>query len=897
MSTGEVPFTANAAISVLLAHVSDPPRPPRLLNPGVDRRLEAIIMKALEKEPSLRHQSARELRADLRRIVFAASTSSSQRKAVGKSEYPRISREETDEDNEPTLEQKKPPPTPEDDEPTLEYRRPAPMPPRAEADPVSAPVERTLEQNGPQPSLEDLAQQNPDLAPVRHPPTDRSPPAEPGPIEGTTTAFEAPQQPLLVDRAPPKTEPPPPPITDPQVGFADLLTAVTAAIARTTYYERAHPEFARSLGQLEGAIQKPLKGRSELSFARRDGHTSDLAVMTGAGESMELVKAVPGGIGVSCAQRLGDVFARRGLVALTFKEGADERELADAVELLSGPECSSKELQGHFTLRGLTKVSILFASEMLGRERRLPWQVMLAISRIARDVASIPKIVRDADPEKKSRLRTALISDVTRALRTPEQVRLLLTSWDLIAAELGDGAELLRAEVPQALVASLAHRMLLRVAGLLLSEMEALASAEAPAGGIVPAPPAIVRELMVVIGNRFIKERTIESDEVLRELHTRAVLSFPELPEDLQLWILAEQEAEVIAKDPEQVLRVLDSIYDLPRYAREAATLSRAIRVLARRGEVAPLFTVVVRLQQRHARGSEAGDETREAIAAKTLANLADTEVLVSVARVLLSGRGALRDPAQGILASFGEVGARALCQVRAEGNDVVRIRFVDAIKEIGRPALPALFEKLDGMRPGDDPALAEDILRALPEFEDEKTGGIVSKLLQHRAASVRRAAANALAGPWGPLARVALLSALDDSDDRVRVAALTGLRKVTPIDLEIVRRVERILAAPGMASDNVYAVGASLLGEAVADAREEAISALCTAIQARPRGVVARLTGGPTATFESPFVVETLARALIQIGGERGRDAVRKRAEKSRGPLKTKLSALLAGD
>src|SRR5262249_46521021 len=194
---------------------------------------------------------------------------------------------------------------------------------------------------------------------------------------------------------------------------------------------------------------------------------------------------------------------------------------------------------------------------------------------------------KEADPERKKKLRTALISDVTRALRTPEQVRLLLTSWDLIAEGLGEGAELERAQVPSALVASLAHPMLLRVAGVLLNEMEAgaTASGEPAPGGIVPAPAAIVQQLMQVIGARFIKERTIESDEVLRELHTRAVLSFPELPEDLQLWILAEQQAEVIAKDPEQVLRVLDSVFELPRYAREVGTLSRAMRVLARRGE------------------------------------------------------------------------------------------------------------------------------------------------------------------------------------------------------------------------------------------------------------------------------------------------------------------------
>src|SRR5262249_18321415 len=155
----------------------------------------------------------------------------------------------------------------------------------------------------------------------------------------------------------------------------------------------------------------------------------------------------------------------------------------------------------------------------------------------------------------------------------------------------------------------------------------------------------------------------------------------------------------------------------------------------------------------------------------------------------------------------------------------------------------PALNELIERIGPTDDPHVAEDVLRALPVIEDERVGGLVANLLRHQAASVRRAAATALAGPWGPLARVALLSALDDADDRVRVAALNGLRKVTTVDLEIVRRVEKILSAPGTANDNVYAMAASLLGEAVQDAREEAITALCTAIQARPRGVVARLT------------------------------------------------------
>jgi HEAT repeat protein len=697
--------------------------------------------------------------------------------------------------------------------------------------------------------------------------------------------------------APPTADvgPPPPSLADPSVGFAEFLTAVTSAVARTTYYERGHPEFTRSLNLLGSVMGRPLERRVEITFARRDQHSNELAVMTGWGEMLDLVKAAAGGVGAACAQRLGETFVRRGLVSLTFKEGLDERELGDAVELLSGPEVPPKELQAQFIARNLTKVSILFVAEMLGKERRLPWQVMLCISRIARDLEAVPKMVRAADPDRKKRLRTALIADVTRTLRTPEQVKVLLTNWDLLAESVGASAELASVDIPPALVGSLAHPTLLRVASIILTEMEQ--GAQAPAiGSGVPPPGANVRQLMQVIGARFIRERTIESDDVLRELHSRAVMSFPELPEDVQLWVLAEQQAEDIAADPEAVLRVLDSVFDLPRYQREMATLSRAMRVLSRRGAAVPLWTVVVRLQQRHARGSPPGDETREGLAARALGELADPEVLAPLATVLLSGPGVSRDSAQGTLVTAGEAGAQALCNVRAQGGDVVRIRFVEAMKELGQDAikpLSALVLRITGTDGGsEDVALAEDVLRAMPEIMDERLGGLVAGLLKHHAPTVRRAAAAALASPWGQEARVVLLGALEDPDEGVRVTALTGLRKVGVIDQDTVRRIERILTSG--AGDNLCAVAAALLGDVVPEAREAAVTILCHAIQPRTRSMVEMFTGPSAPSHESPFVVETMARVLLTIGGDRGREAVKKRASKSSGAIKVRLNAML---
>jgi serine/threonine protein kinase len=69
MLTRRVPFTAENAIGVVLKHIAEPPQRPSVVAIGVDRRLEAICLRALNKAPEQRFRSAREMRAELRPIA------------------------------------------------------------------------------------------------------------------------------------------------------------------------------------------------------------------------------------------------------------------------------------------------------------------------------------------------------------------------------------------------------------------------------------------------------------------------------------------------------------------------------------------------------------------------------------------------------------------------------------------------------------------------------------------------------------------------------------------------------------------------------------------------------------------------------------------------------------
>jgi eukaryotic-like serine/threonine-protein kinase len=68
MATGKPPFSGDSPVSIAYKHVKEEPTPPSVMNPAVPPGLEAIIMKALAKQPEFRYQSADELRADLVRF-------------------------------------------------------------------------------------------------------------------------------------------------------------------------------------------------------------------------------------------------------------------------------------------------------------------------------------------------------------------------------------------------------------------------------------------------------------------------------------------------------------------------------------------------------------------------------------------------------------------------------------------------------------------------------------------------------------------------------------------------------------------------------------------------------------------------------------------------------------
>ncbi|MBU4174915.1 MAG: Stk1 family PASTA domain-containing Ser/Thr kinase [Actinobacteria bacterium] len=67
MLTGKPPFDGDTPVSIAYKHVREDPLPPSMVNPDVSPELEAVVMKALSKNPENRYQNVVEMQADLER--------------------------------------------------------------------------------------------------------------------------------------------------------------------------------------------------------------------------------------------------------------------------------------------------------------------------------------------------------------------------------------------------------------------------------------------------------------------------------------------------------------------------------------------------------------------------------------------------------------------------------------------------------------------------------------------------------------------------------------------------------------------------------------------------------------------------------------------------------------
>ncbi|MGW1714166.1 Stk1 family PASTA domain-containing Ser/Thr kinase [Streptomyces sp. NPDC002156] len=81
------PFIGDSPVAVAYQHVREEPQPPSVFDPEITPEMDAIVLKALVKDPDYRYQSADEMRADIEACLDGQPVAAAAMSAVGYGGY------------------------------------------------------------------------------------------------------------------------------------------------------------------------------------------------------------------------------------------------------------------------------------------------------------------------------------------------------------------------------------------------------------------------------------------------------------------------------------------------------------------------------------------------------------------------------------------------------------------------------------------------------------------------------------------------------------------------------------------------------------------------------------------------------------------------------------------
>ena len=283
----------------------------------------------------------------------------------------------------------------------------------------------------------------------------------------------------------------------------------------------------------------------------------------------------------------------------------------------------------------------------------------------------------------------------------------------------------------------------------------------------------------------------------------------------------------------------------------------------------------------------------------RALRVLRDPAPVRALAGQLLGGKLEKAEDAAPILAIAGPVGARSLLEARRVQTPSLetRARFVQFMRATGPGSLPIILgglEPLTQLSTRSDEALADDLLRAIPDVRSDAAGEITVRFVRPDKPALAVLALRATVTFWGPRAQGLLLGVLDSNIDDVRMAAVEALQKLRTVDDWAIERLGRVIVAQPPAAIELRVAAASTLALAAPESRPKVVSFLHQRLTPAPQGLVGSLMKafGPR---EDARLVVALARSLAVLDPS-GAPHVIRAAIAARPELRMELEAALAG-
>jgi hypothetical protein len=280
------------------------------------------------------------------------------------------------------------------------------------------------------------------------------------------------------------------------------------------------------------------------------------------------------------------------------------------------------------------------------------------------------------------------------------------------------------------------------------------------------------------------------------------------------------------------------------------------------------------------------GPLSRAEHAKKALEAFDDPQVLAPLADRALDGLEDRERHASKLILRAGRRGAHALYQARLKhGVFEARERFVALMGQMGTEGTIVIKNALEllatRLAVSGAAAVAEDLLKALPDMHDDTVSPLVAGFARSEHPQLALAATNAIPRACPGNTRGLLRAQLHHKEPDVVIASLKLLRAAGAVDTQVLEDLRPVIVGTMSARPSVRLAATEALCDVTPEARGAAHTLLAQALAA---------TTGSTPDVEDMVVM--ISHTLITIGGDGS--LVAERWKKSQAWLRTRLEALL---
>lgn len=563
--------------------------------------------------------------------------------------------------------------------------------------------------------------------------------------------------------------------------MADFTLALIQAMLRTGYYASDHPEAKKAMSGLYNQFSELVAGRTGLIYSlleKQDG--TEITVDGYSTVPMPLHQVMIKGMADLFTPKFLDFFNRWKLLSFSIRADASAEEFDTFIELMSQPPSGGPVQEANERLtqalidHNIINISAVFRHEMVGRERRLPWRVRMALTRLRRDLRVLP-LYKRATQDQMRRIKLQIIDDTIRPIRTPVLLKDFLVNYDLIAADI---AELEESQVEREIVANLGEEMLVTTAHQIIEDLKKLGEQEhtAPTG---EDPSAVITRCVGVlrdVADQLCAIGSVLDHDFLEALVRQNVLPAEQLPPEVRRAIETRRLADAFVGRKDEYLRFLRNPGASEATKKLVATVCRITPDLLRRSEYEP----VVEILQVIADGCRV---ERTARFFGQVATLLRREIVneATIGYLLGDLRRQNKDQRVRLVAILGFVGdvvAPGLISIYEETDDkALRLNAFEALRTIGAQALQPFLTNLPNVE--GDWAVVRHIISEVAELGDTRLAQPLVAFLYHENPHVRHACLTGLFKLQGEKAEEHFLRALHDQEAGVRQTAVSHLAAI----------------------------------------------------------------------------------------------------------------------